>query len=833
MRPLLFALAMILASITSFSQSILEQFEDEADNATSFTANGVAFTLTGQLHIENFATLGVGPSLQYVDNSNFCPGSNAVGTQGTLYTTSKQNILIDTIYIFPSINCVDHSTTGSIILNGYRSGSLVASSTTSSFTAPVYATWLNGFTKLSLPFGSTSVDSIAFVTTGSLKYVAIDQLVFRKVVNTWTGGSNTSWSNTANWSDNAVPATRDDITIPGSLSNYPTISSGTVSCRNLTISSGASLIVNGGTLQISGTITNSGTLTATNGTIVLNDASYTGYANLTTQTPSTIGPTAQTISGSAFTSSTIKNLTLNNTAGATVSSTLNITDTYTPTAGTLTTGGNLVLKSTASGTARIAAGSSGGGYISGNAIIERFMPSGKRALRLYAHPFTSTQLLSSLTDDIDITGSGGSTNGFTTVTGNAESSYWFNVNTADNTPSRANLGWTPFTSAISSSGNNGWAQYQGISVLYRGIKGEGLGAAVTPSANTLDMTGALNQGNQTVTVTKGASSTLVLIGNPYMSNINLNLTTRGSNIGSSFYTWDAYSGTKGAYVTNAFSSSYILASFMGFFVTTSANSNNTITFHETDKSSSSPSASLFKTTGGPDELQNGILLKLYSDNETIKWDEFRLYFDNRGTSDSEWYDAFKLYNPDASMYSFAHNGTQLAIDVRPYVEGEIIPMGLVYAKPNTYKLKTEEFEMPAGTKLFLHDKFLEKTVELKQGDSYEFDVTSNVLSQGDNRFELQATGNATSNNLVIKGSMKMKLVPNPASDNVTVYYEGLSKGNVYVTLHNMVGVKVAAQQQPANQSGSMQLSLKDITSGVYILTLQNDNQTITQRLVKR
>ena len=42
---------------------------------------------------------------------------------------------------------------------------------------------------------------------------------------------------------------------------------------------------------------------------------------------------------------------------------MNITGTYTPTSGTLTTGGFLTLKSTASGTARVAAGATGGGYI--------------------------------------------------------------------------------------------------------------------------------------------------------------------------------------------------------------------------------------------------------------------------------------------------------------------------------------------------------------------------------------------------------------------------------------------------------------------------------------
>ena len=129
------------------------------------------------------------------------------------------------------------------------------------------------------------------------------------------------------------------MTIPG-VSYYPVMSSGTIQTKNITIASGASITVSGGTFRIGGNISNSGTLHAVNGTIELN------------------GSSAQTLSGSMFSSKTIMNLVLSNSNGIQLTGsgdTLKVTGKISFGAGNvvLTTNGNLTLVSNASGTARV------------------------------------------------------------------------------------------------------------------------------------------------------------------------------------------------------------------------------------------------------------------------------------------------------------------------------------------------------------------------------------------------------------------------------------------------------------------------------------------------
>ena len=63
---------------------------------------------------------------------------------------------------------------------------------------------------------------------------------------TWTGAAGSEWNIASNWSPSGVPSSGDDVIIPV-VANMPTISSGTVSLRKLTISAGVTLTQTGGT----------------------------------------------------------------------------------------------------------------------------------------------------------------------------------------------------------------------------------------------------------------------------------------------------------------------------------------------------------------------------------------------------------------------------------------------------------------------------------------------------------------------------------------------------------------------------------------------------------
>ncbi|MCB0696358.1 MAG: T9SS type A sorting domain-containing protein, partial [Chitinophagaceae bacterium] len=483
---------------------------------------------------------------------------------------------------------------------------------------------------------------------------------------------------------------------------------------------------------------------------------------------------------------------------------------------TLTTNSKLRLTSDASNTGRIGESD---GTINGDVYVQRYMP-GKRCFRFYGHPFSSSIALSQLTDEIDITGSGGSTNGFTNTGSNNPSAFWFDVTAADTSTTGANPGWTAFTSATSAD----WDQYELLRLLVRGAKGEGLnGGAYTPSAATFEAVGAINQGTQVVTLAKGSNTEFVGCGNPFPSPVNMQNITRGSNVGANYYAWDATSGASGAYVTNAWTLSYNLPAYSAFFTTVSANSNNTLTFEEQDKVATG--VGLFKTTGPNDWVE------LYIYDSTTKWDRLLINLNSNGMEVEDQLDGKKLYNPGLDFFTLSKDDVRLAVDVRPYDDGKSIPLGLTaYNRYNKYVIRTGMFSIPAGTKLVLHDKYLNKKEELKVGSEYWFDVTGDTASQGNNRFEINMVGKPTG---VIETIRKpqMFLAPNPANKNVKVSFAQLD-GEAQIQLISITGQTVFKQVVP-EQTGSVTIPLHNVPNGIYIVELRSNNATFTEKLIKK
>ncbi|MEM7114570.1 MAG: M12 family metallo-peptidase [Chloroflexota bacterium] len=113
---------------------------------------------------------------------------------------------------------------------------------------------------------------------------------FRQSQITWLG-NNTDWNDTSNWliqegpsgsltPVNRVPRSIDNVYIPASPtggSNFPTISSGTVNARDVTIETGATLNMTGGTLNVYGIWEEQGTgsFNGTGGTVVFMGSLYT------------------------------------------------------------------------------------------------------------------------------------------------------------------------------------------------------------------------------------------------------------------------------------------------------------------------------------------------------------------------------------------------------------------------------------------------------------------------------------------------------------------------------------------------------------------------------
>lgn len=615
----------------------------------------------------------------------------------------------------------------------------------------------------------TAVNTTGNWTTNDAATVSIPPVGCNPFNGTW----GTTW-NGSTWS-NGTPSSTVDAIIASSTTP------GNFTCKSLTINSGVALTMGSGTTaNINGDITNSG-----------NGFSGVGTFNFAA-------------------SSILSGNTISCAGTVTVAS-----------GATLTTNSKLTLTSDATNTGRIGNSS---GSLSGSVTIQRYIPGGRRAYRFLSHPFTTAMALTALTDDIDITGSGGSTNGFTTTGSNNPSAYWYDVSTGNGSSSN-DVGWTAFTST-NGSGANSWDQYEGIRVLVRGAKTEGLtSGSYTPSAVTLDMASTVNQGSQAISVTKGSGTTYALVGNPFPSPISMDGASKTAGIGSNFYIWSAQQGTKGGYTTYTYGSSSFNLPMCGSFVT-QISSNGTITFDEADKTSST--STMFKTTSFPNRVTLNI------EDSSIFWDRLQLHFDATALAINENTDALKFPNPEVGFNTYSADDSLLAIDNRPYAENETIQLGFTTPYKKNYKIVAADFDVPAGTKLYLKDNYTGKNEEISAGYEYWFTVDTNSASQGKGRFELNTQGKPTTGIAgTTANAMKVKLAPNPASNDVTIYYEGATGKTLHVTIVNMAGTVVAKAKQATYNAGSMEVSLNDVPAGVYIVNIRDENRVYSEKLIKQ
>lgn len=403
--------------------------------------------------------------------------------------------------------------------------------------------------------------------------------------------------------------------------------------------------------------------------------------------------------------------------------------------------GKFTLQSDSTGTASITALATGASIV-GNVTVQQYLPAGFRKFRFLSHPFNTAQPLSQLTDDINITGNTAGTNlntgqtvgyGFTKTSTNNPSVFYFNTTSA-NGDATSDAGWKAFLDDSTSN----WKAGQGIRVMIRGKRNQSNtlnGFDTIPMAVTIDMTGVVNYGADTIKLLTGGSGSTAgfnLVGNPYPSPVDigtvLNATT---NIGSSIYLRNPRTGS---YITvNPIPASYVIPAYSAFFV--KANAATDLIFNENNKANCTTCPTLFRATA----TTNHIEIKAINNGEEYD----NLHF-NFGSSYSNNYeektDAVKLLNAGLSIYSLTQDKQMLASDYRSINDKTTIPLGIKLPITNgmeTYTLKVSDFNISNGYKVILHDKLYNKYILLTKDVAYDLVIDpSNKNSVGENRLEI-------------------------------------------------------------------------------------------------
>ncbi len=571
-------------------------------------------------------------------------------------------------------------------------------------------------------------------------------------------------------------------------------------------------------------------LSVTSGDAIYIPSSTTVYSQENLVNNGTInGGGTLSLNGSSSTSitgtGTIDKLSIDKTS-ATVSITsgvTSITNNVVVNSGTLSAGGKLTLKSTSSATAYVGTFGSGA-TLTGDVNCEVYI-QGKRAFRFLSHPFNASIALSQITDDIDITGSGGSTNGFTTTGTNNPSSFWFDETIGDATTSGNNAGWTAFTNT-DGNGTNSWDAKKGLRVLVRGAVGEGLtSTSYTPSAVTMDFTGNINQGSITESFACNSNTKFVVATNPYPAPVQATSLSR-TNMGNYFYVWDVSMGTRGAYSSKAFTSSYVIPAYASFNTEVSSlGGTGSIGFTEAAKVATTTPA-----TGHFLEKDSNYKLEIKVIDNSIYWDRFEMYFHDQANHNYENFDAVKFTNPDVNLSSLSTDNHALSIDSRPFENNKTIPLSFKSTQKKDFSFAFDNVTLPVGYQLFLKDYYTNKTTEIKHGEKYDFVVNTDSASQGDSRFEIQAVDKYASTDKFTVNNL-YKVGPNPVTHNeLTVYYPANSNTTMIVA---DINGKVLKTNLLNNDKSAESIQLNGFQSGIYIVKLIQGNETaLVQKIIK-
>ena len=372
--------------------------------------------------------------------------------------------------------------------------------------------------------------------------------------------------------------------------------------------------------------------------------------------------------------------------------------------------------------------------------------------------------------------------------------------------------------------------------------GQGYQMATT-SGGTLSFTGAIADGNRTVTITNndaansGAGRRWNLIANPFASYLNGNSNADGTNnfltvntaaiddIFEAIYVWKA-DGTGYAIYNNTSTATYI-APGQGFFVAAAGSGEGqTITF--TKAMQTVIGADDFVALG-PSVTSYELVLDMHSD--AVKVADTKFYFKEGLTLGLDpGYDA-GAYNQTSGLSSrFLEqaNGIGMGINAMSIddMSNVIVPLVVHQQAGITLKIQIANSTIPEDINVYLEDT-VENTFTLLTNERFEL-LAQTTLS-GVGRFFLHFTTNVLSTDTVSSTSL------------VTVYK---GKGNTYITveglqqfsqpanltLYNILGMKILSRKIQ-NPSQKEMLSTVGMSTGVYILKVQAENIVFTKKLV--
>ncbi len=793
-----------LTATNTLPATVITSFNNLIITSSSITTTGVAITVGGTFTIQNsgrfiqtFGAAVPGTTRSFGASSNYEWRTGGGVTFPSTAGITFGHLIINTAAGNNSAGGNLTTVQGDLIITNTTGGSYRLAATTSptiNITGKIQvdAGTLNFSSGTGAP--TVNVTGNVVLNGGILQPAASTGVPVFNLSGDWTnnGGTFTPGTGTVNFNSTAA---NQNINGTATSQSFNTI---TVAKSSTTLSIGTSVNVTvGGTLTLT-----SGNFSIGSNTLTLNGAVSRTSGNLAGSNTSnlTIGGTAGSLFfASGGTNNFLKNFTINTASSATLGNALNITAydgassegvlTVTGT-GVLTTAGFLTIKSNVNGTARIAAGNTAGGYISGDVTVERFIPqNSSKGWRLLAST-TSGQTINQAWQEGAVGGMVNPNPGFGTkitvgsgITTNLATAQAAGFDTLS--PGASLFRYNATTDVlvqVAATNTGNIASEQGYFLFIRGDRSPGQFGAGAPTTSTvLRSKGSLFLGDQTAVAT--GTSNYGLVRNPYPSRIDMRNIVRGSNLIDAYQVWDAkLGGTYGVGGFQTFSKSganYVVApgggsygsngsihnfieSGAAFYIQSTTNTNNTAQVTEACKASASNTNS-FRPSGilADDKRVSFTLYALNPGSDDVV--DGGLVFFNDIYSNSVTVEDVRKSGNFNENFGILRDNTDLVVEKRKDVTAtDSIFFKMYQLRQISYRLDFDGVNFdPAVTTAVLQDKFTSTntTINLSLLTSYTFTVNATAGSFAQDRFRLvlssgntfSGTGNWTDNARWSKG----------------------------------------------------------------------------------
>jgi len=346
------------------------------------------------------------------------------------------------------------------------------------------------------------------------------------------------------------------------------------------------------------------------------------------------------------------------------------------------------------------------------------------------------------------------------------------------------------------------------------------------TAGTVSFTGSLNTGGIAIGLEQGTDTggnNFTFIGNPYTAFINGDnlLTSETLDLTSeTAWFWDQ---SANAYVTKTplADPNFKIAPSQGFFVE-AANENN-LNFSNAPADLTHENTDTFLKTQPRPEL----FINISNDNQNRK---SRILYDAIATTDFDnGYDGklFDGVNNDFAVYTSLltnNTGGKFAIQALPNsdLESMVIPVGII-ADVGEITFSAEALNLPSGLKVFLEDRNINTFTRLDEANA-NYKVTLNASVNGIGRFYLHTKSAALSTETIGLENVSMY-----STDKATLRIVGLSQGKSTIKMFNVLGKQVL--NSIFNSNGVSDINVSQLSTGVYIVQLENEAGSLNKKVV--